>query len=391
MSNDGMNINLYANTGDFQIIPMREREARHAYLDKAEKKAFKQPYIHEDSDDYMPNIHVYADNLGITRVEIQVCPSKLLYGTNIYETKEEDLERFLSLLVERLEYAGILTDESVLRNHYLSGWDVNKPIIFPISSSVLRFLCCHNIPQPAKSRKGYSVYEDSKGWCVHFNFQKKGIKIYDKTAEALKWNGMPVDLAPLFQESGCCLINLEYAMQDKKSIDNELKLIKSYLPNTLETAFNREICSKILQYRTSGILGGFFTIQNDMEKNLASIEQSCDKHKKHNGLQKRDALFGAVCKLNTLGYADYYKYLKQHSSQKDARKHLDLLKKLNLSRMPEEKVFKETILESLYSKDYITEKSIIETLQRYKNDNFIPPEIPVIQGNDEQEGATNAN
>ena len=84
-------------------------------------------------------------NLGITRVEIQVCPSKLLYGTNIYETKEEDLERFLSLLVERLEYAGILTDESVLRNHYLSGWDVNKPIIFPISSSVLRFLCCHNI------------------------------------------------------------------------------------------------------------------------------------------------------------------------------------------------------------------------------------------------------
>ena len=59
--------------------------------------------------------------------------------------------------------------------------------------------------------------------------------------------------------------------------------------------------------------------------------------------------------------------------------------------MPEERVFKETILESLYSKDYITEKSIIETLQRYKNDNFIPPEIPVIQGNDEQEGAANAN
>ena len=180
-------------------------------------------------------------------------------------------------------------------------------------------------------------------------------------------------------------------MQDKKSIDNELKLIKSYLPNTLETAFNREICSKILQYRTIDISEGFFTIQNDTEKNFASIEQFCDKHKKHNGLQKRNALFGAVCKFNTLGYADYYKYLKQHYSQKDARKNLDLLKKLNLARMPEERVFKETILESLYSKDYITEKSIIETLQRYKTDNFIPPEITVIQGNDEQESAGNAN
>ena len=40
MSNDGMNINLYANTRDFQIIPMRAREARHAYLDKAENKAW---------------------------------------------------------------------------------------------------------------------------------------------------------------------------------------------------------------------------------------------------------------------------------------------------------------------------------------------------------------
>ena len=98
----------------------------------------------------MPNIHIYADKRGIQRVKIQVCPSKLLYGTNIYETKEEDLDRFLSLLVERLEYAGILTDESVLRGHYLSGWDVNKPILFPLSSPVLQFLCKQNLPTPKR-------------------------------------------------------------------------------------------------------------------------------------------------------------------------------------------------------------------------------------------------
>lgn len=386
MSTDGIKLNLYH--GEFGVLS-KGRCARHAYLDKAEETGYRQAYIHEDSDDYMPNIHVYADNLGITSAEIQVCPSKLLYGTNIYETKEEDFERFLSLLVERLEYAGILTDESALRGHYLSGWDVNKPVILPINSSVLRFICGHNVPQPAKSRKGYSVYEDSEGWCVHFNFQKKGIKMYDKTAEALKWNGMPVDLAPLFQEGGCCLVNLEYAMQGKKSIDEELKLLKSYLPNTLETAFNKELCSKILQYRTIGLLQGFFTIQNDMVKNLASIEQFCDMHKEYNGLQKRNALFGAVCKFNTLGYADYYKYLEQHYSRKETRKNLSLLKKLQLSRMPEERVFKETILEVLYSKDYVTKKNIIETLQRYKNENFIPHETTVIQETNEQEGTDN--
>ena len=126
-----------------------------------------------------------------------------------------------------------------------------------------------------------------------------------------------------------------------------------------------------------------------MVKNLASIEQFCDMHKEYNGLQKRNALFGAVCKFNTLGYADYYKYLKQHYSRKEARKNLSLLKKLQLSRMPEERVFKETILEVLYSKDYVTEKNIIETLQRYKNENFIPHETTVIQETNEQEGTDN--
>ncbi len=144
---DGMTLNLYE--GEFDVLS-KGRSARHAYLDKAEEESSVQEYTHEDSDDYMPNIHVYANELRITRAKIQVCPSKLLYGTNIYETKEEDFERFLSLLVERLEYAGILTDKSVLRNHYLSGWDVNKLIILALTSPVLRFTCFHNVPTPTK-------------------------------------------------------------------------------------------------------------------------------------------------------------------------------------------------------------------------------------------------
>ena len=50
--------------------------------------------------------------------------------------------------------------------------------------------------------------------------------------------------------------------------------------------------------------------------------------------------------------------------------------------MPEERIFKETILQSLYSKDYVTEKSILDTLERYKNENFIPSKTPVIQETD---------
>ncbi|MBR4508352.1 MAG: hypothetical protein IKP23_02625 [Elusimicrobiaceae bacterium] len=388
MSIDIIRINLY--NWEFEVLS-KGRSLRHAYLDKVERTGFRQVYINRNSNDYMPTIHVYADNTGIKRAEIQVCPSKLLYGTNIYETKEEDLECFLSLLVEKLEYAGILTDESVLRNHYLSGWDVNKPILLPFTSSVLRLICTHNIPQPAKSRKGYSAYETSDGWCVHFNFQHKGIKMYDKTAEAMKWDGMPTDLSQLFKQNGYCLLNLEYAMNDKKAIDEELKLIKSYLPNTLETAFDRETCSKILQYRTIEVLEGFFTISNDMVKHLASVEQFCDMHKQYNGLQKRNALFGAVCKFNTLGYSDYCKYLKQHYSLKEVRNNLNLLKKLNLSRMPEERLFKDTILESLYSDDYVTKDSIIETLNRYKSNNFIPTKTPVIQETENLEGVDNEN
>lgn len=388
MSSDNVVLNLF--DGEFSVLS-KGRTARHAYLNKAEDTGFKQTYIHKDSDDYMPNIHVYANRgIGITGTTIQVCPSKLLYGTNIYETKEEDLERFLKLIVERLEYAGILTDESILRHHYLSGWDVNQLAIIPFTSSVLRMFFMHNIPQPGKSRKGYSIYETSNGWSVHFNFKEKCIKMYDKIAEAMKYGCMPIDLISLFKESGSCLINLEYTMNGKNAIDSELKLIKTSMPNTLEIAFNKDVCSKILQYRTLGIFEKFFTISNDMIKHLASVEEFCDMHKKYNGLQKRNALFGAVCKFITLGYADYCKYLRQHYSPKEVRHNLNILKQLNLSRMPEERLFKETILHSLYSKDYITKDSIIETLNRYKNSNFIPYETTAIQETENLEGADNA-
>ena len=82
-SNDGAKLIL--KEGEFRVLS-KGRCARHAYLDKAEESNFGQAYIHKDSDDYMPNIHVYANDLGITTTTIQVCPSKLLYGTNIYET-----------------------------------------------------------------------------------------------------------------------------------------------------------------------------------------------------------------------------------------------------------------------------------------------------------------
>ena len=37
------------------------------------------------------------------------------------------------------------------------------------------------------------------------------------------------------------------------------------------------------------------------------------------------------------------------------------------------------------SEDYVTEKSILDTLERYKRENFIPYEIPVIQEEDAKE------
>lgn len=391
MSNDGININLYANTGDFQIIPIWGREARHAYLDKAEETRFQQAFIYKETDDYMPNIHIYADKRGIQRVKIQVCPSKLLYGTNIYETKEEDLDRFLSLLVERLEYAGILTDESVLRGHYLSGWDVNKPILFPLSSPVLQFLCKQNLPTPKRAQKGLSIYENSEGWGVHFNYQHKCIKLYDKTAEAIKNDIMPPDIKALFQETGSCMVNLEYSMNNKKAVDFELNRISNKLPNTLETAFKKEVCWKILRNRTFGLLDNFYTIQQDLGKIAVCAEQFCNTHKAFNGAQKRNALFGALVKMSFWGYDEYKNHLKRFYSKKQINQHFNMLKEIQIPKLPEEKVFREIISNALFSHDYMDRNSILDTLERYKNDNFIPPKIPVIQTNACAEEYTYAN
>ena len=77
---------------------------------------------------------------------------------------------------------------------------------------------------------------------------------------------MPPDIKALFQETGSCMVNLEYSMNNKKAVDFELNRISNKLPNTLETAFKKEVCWKILRNRTLGLLDNFYTIQQDLGK-----------------------------------------------------------------------------------------------------------------------------
>ena len=91
------------------------------------------------------------------------------------------------------------------------------------------------------------------------------------------------------------------------------------------------------------------------------------------------------------GYDEYKNHLKRFYSKKQINQHFNMLKEIHIPKLPEEKVFKEIISNALFSHDYMDRNSILDTLERYKNDNFIPPKIPVIQTNARAEEYTYAN
>lgn len=87
---DKIKMYLYRANGEFEILPKDKWEPRHNYLNSKEPKA---KYTH-DKYEYMPSICVFRENEEITRICLQACPSKVLYGHNLQEITQQDFEPF---------------------------------------------------------------------------------------------------------------------------------------------------------------------------------------------------------------------------------------------------------------------------------------------------------
>lgn len=363
---DRIKENLSRLSGEFEILPKGKWEPRHKYLNSLEYKA---NYSH-DKPEYMPNICVFRNNGEINGVTWQACPAKVLYGHNLQEVTQQELEAFLDKSVSQLAYAGILTDKEVLRKHYLSGADVNKLAIYPGTAAIL-FRILQNTPTTGQFKKAITLYPD-EGICVYNVLKHRKLKIYDKTVQSKKLDFIPQDLAEFMKQASFTLINNEYSMEGKAQIDEELETQGITLPNTLESFWNPIVSQTILKNRTSAFFNQIFTIDlSQAEECFLAVQSYCKQHN-ITGLQAKTSLWGSIEYIGNFGLNRFQNWLLESSDKKDVRKFIKKLKDIHLPCLPEEKILKKTVSDALETMEPITLETL-KTADEYLKKGLFPP------------------
>lgn len=326
----------YLLPGEAKIISPKRADSRHRYLLAPHRDG--SGYKHLEAG-YFPTIR--RDSYGIYW---ESCPSKVIFGHNLYEVGPDDLERFVYKSVEQLAYAGVFVEPEVLMQHKLFRMDVNKIALLPQASD----LCQHLMESSKKiSRFNKAVtYYPEDGFCCVNMLKHRKLILYDKRQEGLKQEYLPLALRDILEEGSFSVVNVEYQIKKSIEIEREFRTQHLAFENTLANAFNSEIARTILTNRLYQVLDGIVLVESDFNALLKEREVFCQKNGIH-GLQSISLRCWILLMLQTMGAAFTYNWLKEHSDAKTASRYWKELKEGYISTSATEKKFKEILRSSV--------------------------------------------
>ena len=270
---------------------------------------------------YFPHIKPQGCSLMI-----HTCPAKILFGHNLKNVVPSDLDEFLERTIQQLDALGIEVSKETLRSKRLSILHVNQLVGIPLTID-----CCTRMLQTAEKygrlERGVSLYPEN-GICVFNNLSHRKLKIYDKTAEALK-QPLAMEQAKELQKKHKTLLQVEFQMEYAREIEREYSLQKIKLENTLENAFNPIVARKILDARAREWLNHICIIDSPDYQLLETTEIICQNNNIH-GIQARSSLLGCLWLCKQYGLYNALKYISRWTDHKTASKHCKKIKKLFL-------------------------------------------------------------
>lgn len=346
MAADKIGLRLEMLEGDFNIVPKKNRQYYQEYLTVAEK--YGKAKFKNTTDEYMPYIEVfYNRNAALYTIQIDACPSKILFNHNLQELNTEEVEQMLDKLIEKLEYAGIYTTKEILKQKPLNKLDVNKIIFWPNKMDILPYF-------QKSAKQGHFEYSITfyvnLGKSVNNNLKRRKLIIYDKSRQAERLEYLDKETLDFIQNATFTIFNVEFQMQGKKEIDAEFKTQKIALANTLENAFNPIIAKTILLNRTKEVFKDIFIISDDDETIKEKVLTYCKKTGKR-GVEKITSLMW-ICSLSRK--PDIKAELLKISDRYTVGNKLKELKEINLIPIKPVEEFKETVINSIETNSLIT-------------------------------------
>lgn len=338
---------------DIQFVSKKRADLRHAYL--FGMCGPKGKSFHNDTDDYFPTIIRFYDG-----ILFESCPAKALFGHNLYEVCDRDLDDFIRISLQQLEYAGILIHPDMFKQVALTRLDYNKLILFPFTLDFSQRII-REAKQSGRLQKGICIYPNSGEGCVNALKHRKLI-LYDKLKEAQDKGIIPCDLMELVRMAQLSVMNVEFQMHGKQEIERELTKQKINTTNSLQNLFKVDYARVVIQNRVQGLLDNVMTIKDSNYSLLETIEQQCASNSIH-GVTSIASQVAFAWMIQTFGVNFTYEWIKNHSNKKYAHNYWKKIKNLSYPKQQEELVIRDIIASSINSFQPVT----LQTYQNFKD------------------------
>jgi hypothetical protein len=160
---------------------------------------------------------------------------KLIYGSSLYEIKEQDLERCVDAIERKLDYTGVTIDKSAVSESELSRVDFCRNL--KVEHNLMDYIVL--LSKYRISRRDKLEYKKET---VAFHNGSQDLVFYNKLRETKQDKSIEQEIRDMLKGQQENILRIESRLKGKRVVDRELKRIDKKFNNV----FSFELCKNRL-------------------------------------------------------------------------------------------------------------------------------------------------
>ena len=325
---------------------------------------------------YFPELELLPDE----RLKVEFCPSKILYGQNLYEVSPSDMVQILVILNTLLQKGHVNTCPAILFYAHVYRIDYAK-VCYMLFSSQTLWSCLQDIHKGGHYKQAFTFYIDD-GHMSASSLKRRKVAFYNKSAEILQDKRNTDELTNLIKSLPGTFYRLECSLKTAKEIRRELSACHVAVRSCcLDTLAQTSVVQAVLQKNLDQSLQHWYV--PDQTKALEKVRVLLDQKQY---LNTRTLLTDLMYLISAVyvGVEDVRQIIEKQLGKRRAREFIKRFEKLQLEDVSCLAVFKEKFMKEVQTlnplnKTYLDGLTRKETVNESDTCFFAPVLLAIVE------------
>lgn len=253
------------------------------------RKYFNNPTAEQKRDGiYLPRLTLFKRGLTIS-LKIEFSIPKLLFGNNLDEVSDEDKEKVIKVLLQKIAEMKVMTTEKFIKEAEVSAFHPSKNIVLTNG-----YTASFAIKELAKINLNRKLdFSDTKfrndGTSLQYYSASHSFVIYDKVSDLKQPKARAIDKEQTIQQLSLFneikdfkkhieILRIEVRLSKKRKMNSVLEALGYNKNPSFETIIEKEMCQKIVQHYWQAMIADKNIFIFDMLSNPLRILQRTIKN-----------------------------------------------------------------------------------------------------------------